>query len=45
MRQAAADRIETLFLDCPPSFFKLLEEAIGAADLVVIPVGASKLLI
>lgn len=43
MRQAAADRIGTLFLDCPPSFSNLLEEAIGAADLVVIPVGASKL--
>ena len=42
-RQAAADGIATLFLDCPPSFSHLLEEAIGAADLVLIPVGASKL--
>lgn len=42
-RQPAGDGISMLFLDCPPSFSNLLEEAIGAADLVIIPVQASAL--
>jgi chromosome partitioning protein len=42
-RDLRADGFGWLFLDCPPGFSSVLREAIAAADLVLVPVGASAL--
>jgi chromosome partitioning protein len=41
--QAIKDNVSTLFMDCPPSFSAIQEDAIGIADLVLIPVQPSAL--
>ena len=40
-RQARDTGLDLLVLDCPPGFSSILEEAIGVADLVLIPTGPS----
>ena len=42
-RELRAAGVDVLILDCPPGFSSVLREAIGAADLVLVPTGASVL--
>src|SRR5271156_3680061 len=37
------ERLDLLILDCPPGFSLILEQAIAAADLVLVPTGPSEM--
>ena len=43
LREVGASGADFVFVDCPPGFSSILEEAIACADLVLIPVQASTL--